>query len=442
MIEYITLKDSLRLPYLPKQDEFFYTNTDKKFKSCGKGRRFGVTRGAAHYCIEALLEGKSILWVDTIQPNLDSYVAKYFMPAIKQLKPSFWRYRTQHKDLTLVNTTMDFRSAENPHNIEGFGYHIIILNEAGIILKGKKGRDMWFNSIYPMTMDFNAKVFFLGTPKGKRSKKDEGKEKNSLYYQLACKGGLVNGHPENENYLHYEYSSYDNPTLSLDVIREIEEDVPFVVRKQEIYGKFIDAGAEEVFKEDWFNVVYELPPVHLWRRKIISIDTAFKKGCENDDSAGICILETEVGYYITDMFCEKMEFPELIKRTTEFCKRNKPNLLLIEDKASGTSLIQMFRREILYQVSIKPITPVGDKFARAVACTPIFQNGMVHLYFGKWNDQYKAQLCDFNFLLDTPDDLVDATSQGFNYFKVKGGKSSPPPVRRKVERKSKILKGY
>lgn len=440
MIDIITVTDSLRLPYLPKQDEFFFKNDEVKIKTLSKGRRFGATRGAAHFCVEKILEGNSVLWVDTVQGNIDSYVKRYFMPAIRQIKPIYWRYRIQNKDLTIVNKTIDFRSAEKPQNIEGFGYHIIIINEAGIVLKGKKGRDLWYNSIYPMTLDYNAKVFFIGTPKGKRAKKDEYNETNSLYYELACKGGLEKGRPEKEGYLHYEYSSYDNPTLDENDIKELEEDVPFIVRKQEIYGKFIDAGAEEVFKETWFNIVYSLPPRHLWKRKIISIDTAFKKGSENDYSAGVCVLETlDNKYFIIDMFCEKLEFPELIKVTDEFCDKHSVNVVLIEDKASGTPLIQMFNRELKH--SVRPITPVGDKFSRAVAITPFFQNNRVYLLHGTWNDKLITQLTDFNMLLDTDDDIVDAVSQVFNYIKYAHQQKQKLESRQYV-RKSGILSGY
>ena len=65
---------------------------------------------------------------------------------------------------------MDFRSADKPENIEGFGYALIILNEAGIILKNRR---LWEETIRPMAMDYKAKVIIGGTPKGKRVKKDK-----------------------------------------------------------------------------------------------------------------------------------------------------------------------------------------------------------------------------------------------------------------------------
>ena len=50
---------------------------------------------------------------------------------------SMWKYRANRNDIKIGNTVCDFRSADKPENIEGFGYALVILNEAGIILKNR-----------------------------------------------------------------------------------------------------------------------------------------------------------------------------------------------------------------------------------------------------------------------------------------------------------------
>lgn len=493
MAEDITVTGApLVVPYTEGEIEIFY-EFPERYIVLPKGRRFGATSSAAGYCIENLIEGKSILWVDTVQVNCDKYFYKYFMPILKNIKTDFWGYR-QSKDLRILNGLLDFRSAEKPQNIEGFGYHIIIINEAGIVLKGQKGRDLWNNTIRAMALDYKAKVFFLGTPKGKKAKKDEAPAKFSLYYELACKGGYedpdhnllirnhspktvekiaedeeaiqdrldritddadeaveesIRLHKKEDNWRTIQVTSYDNPLLDPIEIEEMESDVPRVTRAQEIRGRFIDAGDEEVFHEDWFPIVYELPPSHLWRRKIISLDTAFKKGAENDDSAGVVFLEAAIenvlNYYWLDTFVEKLEFPELVKKAKEFFLKHNTsfpvNRILIEDKASGTPLIQTFTQQVNSLFRPTPIVPITDKYNRAVAVSPFFEQGKVHLLAGSWNQPAIDQLCDFNAKLDTPDDIVDAVSQFFNYIK-----SSPAPKAKAVTRKRKhkveILRGY
>jgi len=431
----------LDIRYTAAQNDVFFYDGPERYTVVPKGRRVGMTHGAALFCIEKLIEGKTILWVDTIQPNIYKYYYKYFRPTLKSIRKDYWGWQGQRQELQLCSGQIDFRSAEKPENIEGFAYDIIILNEAGIILKGKKGRSLWYNSIAPMTMDYTADVYFIGTPKGKKAKKDEAPEKYSLYYELALKGGYDTSlAPKEAHYRTVKLTSYQNPLIPEENIKELEYDIPHTVRKQEIYGEFLDAGDNEVFKEEWIHIVHELPPVHLHLRKVISWDTAFKAGAENDDSACIVALQTTVGIFIVYAEASKMEFPELLRRSNEIAEDNPDaEQILIEDKASGQSLIQMFQRQSNFPV--KPIKPSTDKYSRACAVTPFFEQGKVFFLFGTWNNMLKNQLLDFNAQMDTPDDLVDAVSQLLNYFK-SIEVPSKKIVSRKVRRTSKALKGY
>lgn len=464
--------------YLPLQLELLFSGHTEQFNVIPKGRRWGVTHCFGKFSIDQLLEGKSILWVDTVQSNLDAYFNLYFLPELKQFNPKYWRYRQVQKDLVIASTRMDFRSAERPENIEGFAYHIIIINEAGIVLKGQRGRNLWFNTLYPMVLDYGADVYFIGTPKGKKAKKDEAPCKVSLYYELALKGGLkdkgVGGYSEEDveellkterdlpsditiealedkykklpKWRTHTYSSYQNPLLDAQGIKELEEDVPRAVRKQEIHGQFIDLGDEEIFKQAWFvnKIKYELPADHLLGRKIMSADTAFKKGAENDDSAiGVFqeawIDRLQVWFWI-DLFVGKLEFPELLEKMKKMHTLHNPDLCLVEDKASGTSLIQMLRRQAGFPITA--VNPDTDKVSRAVACTPWFSNGQIYLLFGGWNQIAIDQLCDFNALLDTPDDIVDMISQFLNFIKGGGIPLAPPISKPHKDRQSKQLDGY
>ena len=108
-------------------------------KVIAKGRRFGLTKGFAHYVIESMLDGKTpVLWMDTTYSNIKRYVKRYFFPILKQLPKNLWKYRVNRSDLKILNSICDFRSTDKPENIEGFGYSLIVLNEAGIILKNRR----------------------------------------------------------------------------------------------------------------------------------------------------------------------------------------------------------------------------------------------------------------------------------------------------------------
>ena len=221
----------------PQCDLFFPEGAFPKFTIVKKGRRGGLTKGAANALIEYglcedyhfLPKGELLfLWGDTISANIDKYIERYFMPELKKLPPNLWKWRTQERVLKIGRATIDFRSADRPENWEGFGYHLIFLNEAGIILDDDY---LYTNAVLPMLVDFpNAKIIVAGAPKGKRNK--TGKHK---FYELYEKA-LV----DKERYRILSFTGYDNPFIARDEIKLIEEAMDSETAKQEIYGEFVD----------------------------------------------------------------------------------------------------------------------------------------------------------------------------------------------------------
>src|SRR5690554_5106545 len=171
---------NLNLKYTENQVKFLFEHKKGvRFVLVPAGRRFGKTKGIANASIEWMLEGKKILWGDTISGNIDRYVDRYFKPELKKSGLEY-TYSTQKKVLSLdvAKGYIDFRSADRPENWEGFGYDIILLNEAGIILKNDY---LYTNAVLPMLMDSpGSKLIAVGTPKGKETK--SGKEHR--YYSL------------------------------------------------------------------------------------------------------------------------------------------------------------------------------------------------------------------------------------------------------------------
>lgn len=259
---------NVNLQYLDFQIPVFFDWPEGvRFKIVTKGRRTGITRGGANSFIEILLEGDGpILWGDTINSNIEKYWQRYFLPELTANKiPYHWS--EQKKTLTINNQYMDFRSADNPENWEGFGYKYIFLNEAGIILKDK---NLYVNTVLPMLLDFpDSKLIAAGVPKGKKLK--DGKP--HPFYTLALKAD--SGDPK---YQRIELSSYDNPLLTPEDIRSIEEEITAIGSgsdvEQEIYGKFIDSIPGSLFAVN-FDKAYHVSNDAIFnpsRRIILSID--------------------------------------------------------------------------------------------------------------------------------------------------------------------------
>jgi predicted phage terminase large subunit-like protein len=111
--------------------------------------------------------------------------------------------------------------------------------------------------------------------------------------------------------------------------------------------------------------------------------------------------------YLLDVFRKKLDFPELKRSIRELANLHQAKIVLIEDKASGTSLLQELRAD---NFSIAQAAPNidGDKVMRLRAQTAKIAGGFV--LFPKeaaWLDIYLRELLSFP---NSPnDDQVDST---------------------------------
>ncbi|KUG26762.1 phage terminase, large subunit [hydrocarbon metagenome] len=398
------------------QEEIFFEDKEKRFKVIAKGRRFGLTHGFAKHVIDQMLAGITpVLWVDTIYGNIERYFRRYFEPDIKKSGVEY-KFRSTQNDLVILRSICDFRSADKPENLEGFGYKLIILNEAGIILKNK---NLWLESIYPMTLDYkDSKVIIGGTPKGKYHKNEK-----HLFYELFQKGKphpksfpLESGRTSyNNEWKSYQFSTYDNPLLDKQQIKDLENDIPVQLRRQEIHGEFADRSDEGIIKSDWWKYYTDneygkekvIKRIAMW-------DTAFKKNQENDFSVcGVWVI-TSAAYYLDYVFRERMEFPDLKSASVDIYENQKVNEIWIEDKASGTSLIQELKRET--RIPVKPIKANQDKIEYVNSITPLLKSGKVFIKESEeWTEPFLRECEDFPY--GEFDDQVDVLSKFLNEAK-------------------------
>lgn len=167
-----------------------------------------------------------------------------------------------------------------------------------------------------------------------------------------------------------------------------------------------------IFKEEWFNYYKELP--HGGYR-VISIDTASKVGELNDYSVATIWQVIDNKYYLVGIFKDRLIYPSLKTKVSNLIEEHNPQLVLIEDKASGTQLIQDFKQ---HPYPIRAVVPKQDKIVRASNTSTHFEMGRV--FFpetqAKWLHDYKQELLSFPNAKH--DDQVDSTSQFLNYIKL------------------------
>jgi predicted phage terminase large subunit-like protein len=121
--------------------------------------------------------------------------------------------------------------------------------------------------------------------------------------------------------------------------------------------------------------------------------------------------------YLLDVFRRRIEYPELKRAVRAECRRLTADVVLIEDKASGTQLIQELIDEGLWAVT--RYQPQTDKVMRLYAQTATIENGFVHLPDrAAWLGPYLDELTSFP--RSRHDDQVDSTAQALDWLKRAG----------------------
>ena len=138
-----------------------------------------------------------------------------------------------------------------------------------------------------------------------------------------------------------------------------------------------------IIKGGWFGF-YEVPPIITYCA--IFVDTAQKEKEANDYQVAECWGLGKDGYlYLLDMIRGKYQAYELQYRIPAFWAKMKSQYgaklryMMVEDKASGTQLIQTIQRELKPKIPVRPIERSRSKLERVMDVQPCIQSGYLKL---------------------------------------------------------------
>lgn len=181
-----------------------------------------------------------------------------------------------------------------------------------------------------------------------------------------------------------------------------------------------ESGA--MIKLHWFRRYRQVPPQ---ARILQSWDTGVKTGAANDPSACLTFALAEGEIYLIEALTVRAEYPQLRKLILEQAMKYDPHAILIEDKASGQSLLQDLRRET--HLPLVAVMPKGDKAMRMARATVLLEAGKVWLPdYANWLPGFEEEIARFPG--GRYDDQVDALSQALYYLREHDGKG--PQIRR------------
>ena len=150
-----------------------------------------------------------------------------------------------------------------------------------------------------------------------------------------------------------------------------------------------------IINTSWFSYWAVIPPIEF---RFVTVDTAQKTGQQNDWSVMQHWARSTTGSAVLiDQVRGKWEAPELLAQARAFwnkclndqrpaCKSSAMRGMHVEDKVSGTGLIQTLRRE---GIPVVPVQRNNDKISRGYDAAPFIESGNVML------PQDAAWLSDF-----------------------------------------------
>ena len=119
--------------------------------------------------------------------------------------------------------------------------------------------------------------------------------------------------------------------------------------------------------------------------------------------------------FLLGVFRRRLEYPALKRAVREQQTLFDANVVLIEDKASGTQLIQELIHDGCHGVT--RYQPTIEKIMRLHAQTAMIENGFVHIpETAPWLEEYLHEITVFP--KGKHDDQVDSTAQFLDWFKM------------------------
>ena len=221
--------------------------------------------------------------------------------------------------------------------------------------------------------------------------------------------------------------------------------------QQEIHAELIDPEAGGIVKREWFRLWPNGKPFPKFEYIIQSYDCATSDKTYNDPTGSITLgvykpMDGGMSVLILDCWQEHLQYPDLRPKVIEEYEvvygegrdRKLVDLVLVEDKSAGISLIQDLQRAHIPVHAYNPGR--ADKIQRLSIVANIIKAGRVWVpessvnkgYVRDWAEGMVSQICSFPEGTEH-DEFVDCISQGLRYLRDAGWISIDAPPRDEIE---------
>ena len=323
-------------------------------------------------------------------------------------------YNKQDHQIKLVNgSSIRGISADSYERLRGPQFHFAWCDELAAF---QYLQEAWDMMMFGLRLGDQPRVIITTTPKPK-----------DLILDLIGREG--------DDVIIDRASTYENKAnLAESFSKQLEQYKGSKLYQQEVLGELVDLEDGKVVSRDMFKLWPHNKAFPKFEYIIQSYDCAFSEKEHNDPTAmttwGIFTpTDGPMSVLLIDCWAEHLAFPQLKVKVLDEWRvsygegkdAKRPDLILVEDKAAGISLIQELRQAHLPVTGWNP--GKADKMQRLQITASIFTTGRVWLpessvrkgYVKDWAEGFLSQLCSFPD--STHDDYVDSATQAIRYLK-------------------------
>jgi predicted phage terminase large subunit-like protein len=242
-------------------------------------------------------------------------------------------------------------------------------------------------------------------------------------------------------------STYTNlANLSKNFQKQILQFEGTKLGRQEIYAEIIDPEEGGIVKRNMFKLWPAGKEFPRFEYIVQSYDCATSEKTQNDPTAAgtwgvFKPLDGPMSVMLIDCWQDRLQYPDLRPKVMEEYEvvygegrdKKRVDLVLVEDKSAGISLIQDLQRGHLPVMAYNP--GKADKVQRLNIVSNIISRGRVWIpesdarkgYVKDWAEPFVSQICSFPET--THDDFVDMCTQALRYLRDAGWLNVDPPPR-------------
>lgn len=271
----------------------------------------------------------------------------------------------------------------------------------------------WFNSTFYTRQEPGATIILLMT----------------RWHENDLAGYLINEHEDDWELINFPAIAEGIDELGRkdgDALCPERYDEEALARIKRAVGSMVWAGLYQqrpappegqIWKSEYW-MWYKAKP--FFQYILQSWDTAFKDDPEAAYTACTTWGIGQKGYYLLDVYRERLQYPDLKRRITSRADKWKPRTILVEDKASGTSAAQDLKRNTRLPIIPVPVSARESKKIRGQIAASAAEAGLIYLPTREsWLSDYLDEMT--NFPNSENSDQADSTSQAIDYLEQKRG---------------------